>query len=57
MSVCEKVIKEIESIFNRSGITANIEIMELNIVLGLNGSEDLDVLINIDLKVGNMENA
>jgi hypothetical protein len=31
-----KIIKEIEAIFNRSGLTANIEIKELNIMLGLN---------------------
>jgi hypothetical protein len=31
----KKNIKEIEAIFNRSGITANIEIKELNIMLGL----------------------
>jgi pyrroline-5-carboxylate reductase len=32
-----KIIKEIEAIFNRSGLTANIEIKELNIMLGLSG--------------------
>jgi hypothetical protein len=32
-----KIIKEIEAIFNRSGLTANIEIKELNIMLGLYG--------------------
>jgi hypothetical protein len=31
----KKFIKEIEAIFNRSGLTANIEINELNIMLGL----------------------
>jgi hypothetical protein len=30
-------LKEIEAIFNRSGLTANIEIKELNIMLGLYG--------------------
>jgi hypothetical protein len=39
-----KIIKEIEAIFNRSGLTANIEIKELNIMLGLYGGEDLDVI-------------
>jgi hypothetical protein len=37
-----KIIKEIEAIFNRSGLTANIKIKELNIMLGLYGGEDLD---------------
>jgi hypothetical protein len=32
MSICEKIIKEIEAIFNRSGLTANIEIKESNIM-------------------------
>jgi hypothetical protein len=41
-----KIIKEIEEIFNRSGLTANIEIKELNIMLGLYGGEDLDVIFN-----------
>jgi hypothetical protein len=38
--------KEIEAIFNRSGLTANIEIKVLNIMLGLYGGEDLDVIFN-----------
>jgi uncharacterized protein YajQ (UPF0234 family) len=42
----KKIIKEIEAIFNRSGLTANIEIKELNIMLRLYGSEDLDVNFN-----------
>jgi hypothetical protein len=42
----KKIIKEIETIFNRSGLTANIEIKELNIMLGLYGGEDLDVIFN-----------
>ena len=46
MSYCEKNIKVIEAIFNRSGITANIEIKELNIMLELYGGEDLDVIFN-----------
>jgi hypothetical protein len=37
-------LKEIEAIFNRSGLTANIEIKELNIMLGLYEGEDLDVM-------------
>jgi hypothetical protein len=37
----KKNIKEIEAIFNRSGLTANIEFKELNILLGLYGGEDL----------------
>ena len=40
----KKIIKEIEAIFNRSGLTANIEIKELNIMLGLYGGDDLDVI-------------
>jgi hypothetical protein len=43
----KKIIKEIEAIFNRSGLTANIEINELNIMLRLYGGEDLDVIFNI----------
>jgi hypothetical protein len=39
----KKVIKEIEAILNRSGLTANIEIKELNMMLGLFGGKDLDV--------------
>jgi hypothetical protein len=35
----KKIIKEIEAIFNRSGLTANIEIKELNIMLGLYGGD------------------
>jgi len=42
----KKIIKEIEAIFNRSGLTANIGIKESNIMLGLYGSEDLDVILN-----------
>ena len=30
----KKIIKEIEAIFNRSGLTGNIEIKELKIMLG-----------------------
>jgi hypothetical protein len=37
----KKNIKVIEAIFNRSGLTANIEIKELNIMLGLYEGEDL----------------
>jgi hypothetical protein len=43
----KKIVKEIEAIFNRSELTANIEIKESNIMLGLNSSEDVDVIINI----------
>jgi hypothetical protein len=39
------IIKEIEAIFNRSGLTVNIEIKESN-MLGLYGGEDLDVIFN-----------
>jgi hypothetical protein len=42
----KKNIKEIETIFNRSGLTANIEIKELNIMIGLYGGEYLDVIFN-----------
>ena len=45
MSSVKKIIKEIEAIFNRSGLTANIEIKELNSMLGLYGGDDLDVLL------------
>jgi hypothetical protein len=41
---CEKIIKEIEAMLNRSGLTANIEIKELNIMLELYWGEDLDVI-------------
>jgi hypothetical protein len=33
----KKIINEIEAIFNRSGLTANMEIKESNIMLGLYG--------------------
>ena len=42
----KKILKEIEAIFNRSGLIANIEIKEPNIMLGLYGGEDLDVICN-----------
>jgi hypothetical protein len=42
----KEFIKEIEGIFNRCGLTANIEIKELNIMLGLYGGADLDVIFN-----------
>jgi hypothetical protein len=42
----KKNIKEIKAIFNRSGLTANIEIKELNIMLELHGGGDLDVIFN-----------
>jgi hypothetical protein len=40
------IIKEIEAILNRFGLTANIEIKEINITLELYGDEDLDVIFN-----------
>ena len=44
----KKIIKEIEAIFNRSGLTAIIEIKESNIMLGLDGGDDLaDPIFNI----------
>jgi hypothetical protein len=45
MSFCEKIIKEIKAIFNRSGLTALIEIKKSNSMLGLYGGEDLDVIL------------
>jgi hypothetical protein len=48
-------IKEIEAIFNRSGLTANIEIKELNIMLGLYGGEDLDVIFNTVIFISKWE--
>ena len=50
-----KIIKEIEAIFNRSGLTANIEIKELNIMLGLYGCEDLDVIFNTVIVISKWE--
>jgi hypothetical protein len=49
------IIKEIEAIFNRSGLTANIEIKELNIMLGLYGGEDLDVIFNTVIVISKWE--
>ena len=51
----KKIIKEIEAIFNRSGLTANIEIKELNIMLGLYGGEDLDVIFNTVIFISKWE--
>ena len=52
----KKIIKEIQAIFNRSGLTANIEIKELNIMLGqLYGSEDLDVIFNTVIFISKWE--
>ena len=51
----KKVIKEIEAIFNRPGLTANIEIKESNIMLGLYGGEDLDVIFNIIICISKWE--
>ena len=44
MSSVNKIIKKIEAMLNRSELTANIEIKELNIMLGLYWGEDLDVI-------------
>ena len=41
----KKIIKEIEAIFNRSVLRANIKIKELNIMLALYGDDDLDVIL------------
>jgi hypothetical protein len=49
------MLKEIEAIFNRSGLTANIEIKELNIMLGLYGGEDLDVIFNTAIFISKWE--
>jgi len=51
----KKIIKEIEAIFNRPGLTANIEIKESNIMLGLYGGEDLDVIFNIIICISKWE--
>jgi hypothetical protein len=51
----KKIIKVIEAIFNRSGITANIEIREYNIMLGLYGGEDLDVIFNTVICISKWE--
>ena len=56
---CPSVIIEIEATSNKSGLTANIEIKESNIMLGLYRGQDLEDIFNIIrffLKVGNMEN-
>jgi hypothetical protein len=51
----KKVIKEIEAIFNRSGLTVNIEIKKTNIMLGLYGGDDLDVIFNIIIFISKWE--
>jgi hypothetical protein len=51
----KKVIKEIEAIFNRSGLTANIKIKKTNIMLGLYGGDDLDVIFNITIFISKWE--
>jgi hypothetical protein len=38
-----------------SGLTANIEIKELNIMLGLYGGEDLDVIFNTVIFISKWE--
>ena len=50
-----KIIKEIEAIFNKSGLTANIEINELNIMLGLYRGDDLDVIYNTVIFISKWE--
>ena len=49
------IITEIEAIFNRSGLIANIEIKESNIMLGLYGGEDLDVIFNTVIFISKWE--
>ena len=44
---CPSVIIEIEATSNKSGLTANIEIKESNIMLGLYRGQDLDDIFNI----------
>jgi hypothetical protein len=51
----KKIIKEIEAIFNRSELTANIEIKESNSMLGLYGGEDLDVIFNTIIFISKWE--
>ena len=51
----KKIIKEIKAIFNRSGLTANIEIKELNFMLGLYGGEDLYVIFNTVIFISKWE--
>jgi hypothetical protein len=55
--VCDTLNKKIsiEAIFNRSGLTANIEIKELNTMLGLYGGEDLDVIFNTVIFISKWE--
>ena len=50
-----KFIKEIEAICNRSGLIVNIEIKESNIMLGLYGGEDLDVIFNTVIFISKWE--
>ena len=54
-SSVNKIIKEIEAIFNRSGLTANIGIKESDIMLGLYEGEDLDVIFNIVIFISKWE--
>ena len=51
----KRVIKEIVTIFNTSGLTANIEIKESNIMLGLYGGEDLDIIFNTVIFISKWE--
>jgi hypothetical protein len=55
--ICEvcNVHCKVLAIFNRSGLTANIEIKELNIMLGLYGGEDLDVIFNTVIFISKWE--
>ena len=55
MSFCEKSYKRNRSNINRSGLTANIKIMELHIMLGLYGGEDLDVIFNTVILISKWE--
>jgi hypothetical protein len=52
---CEKIIKEIEAMLNRSGLTANIEIKELNIMLELYWGEDLTSFFNTVIFISKWE--
>ena len=51
----KKNIKEIEAIFNRSGLIANIGNKESDIMLGLYEGEDLDVIFNTVIFISKWE--
>ena len=55
MSSVKKIIEEIEAIFNRSGLTTNIEIKELNIMLELYWGEDLTSFFNTVIFISKWE--